>query len=333
MGTISKWVAKNGEVTFQAKCRRKGFRSKTKSFTERKDASAWIRATESAWDRGEVGEPKRTAANGLHTVADVLRRYAAKVSPKKNGGDIEIQTINRWLRECKEFIALEAARLSSADVAKWRDLQLEGRAGSSVARQMNILFAAINLARAEWDCEIPTIKVARPKSPPHRDRILKPDEEKKLLAAAGKDANKYLLPIIVFALETAMRAGEIINARWTDIDWERRVIHVPRTKTGQPRDVPMSARVIDTIKALDQTTDRVFDGLNSETLKRRFIKVVKVCEIKNFHFHDCRHTCLSRLAREKGWNPLHLSTLSGHKDIRMLQRYVHLKADDLVAML
>lgn len=116
-----------------------------------------------------------------------------------------------------------------------------GRAGSSVARQQNLLLSAINLARAEWGCDIPVFKVARPKSPPHRDRILKQKEEKVLLAEARLTQNPYLHPCIVFALETAMRASEIINARWTDIDWDRRVIRLPRTKTDVPRDVPLSA--------------------------------------------------------------------------------------------
>ncbi|MGN6083178.1 tyrosine-type recombinase/integrase [Trinickia sp.] len=330
MGTISKYVAKNGDVTFQGKVRRKGFPSLTKTFHDKRDCEKWIRAQEAAFDRGEVPTAAKPRADGLNTLADVLRRYAEEVSPKKRGGDIELMTVRRWLRECREFVSTPLAQLDAAKVAAWRDGQMEGRAGSSVARQMNLLLAAVNLARAEWGCaDIPTIKVARPKSPPHRDRILKPSEEKTLLA----EANTSLRPVIVFALETAMRAGEIMNAKWTDIDWERRVIHLPRTKTDQPRDVPLSPKALAALESLPKDTGRVFASLTGETLKRQFIRLVKRCGIADFHFHDCRHTCLSRLAREKGWNPIQLATLSGHKDIRMLQRYVHLKADDLVAML
>lgn len=333
MGTISKYVAKNGAVTFQAKVRRKGAPTQTRSFHEKKDAEKWVRAAEAALDRGELPKPNKPQPGGLNTLADVLRRYANEVSPKKRGGDIEVLTLRRWLRECREFVSIPLAMLDAGQVAAWRDSQLEGRAGSTVARQMNLLLGAVNLARAEWGCDIPVFKVARPKSPPHRDRLLKPNEEKLLLAEARRALNPHLHPCIVFALETAMRAGEIIGARWADIDWERRVIHVPRTKTDVPRDVPLSGKAIAALESLDRDTDRVFAGLTSETLKRQFIRLVRRCRIVDFHFHDCRHTCLSRLAREKGWNPIQLATLSGHKDIRMLQRYVHLRADDLVAML
>jgi integrase len=333
MGTISKYVAKNGAITYQAKVRRKGTPVQTRTFREKKDAAAWVRATEAALDRGELPKSAKVQPDGLNTLADVLRRYASDVSPKKRGGDIEVLTLRRWLRECREFVSTPLAQLDASKVAAWRDSQMEGRAGSSVARQQNLLLSAVNLARAEWGCDIPVFKVARPKSPPHRDRILKPKEEKVLLAEARRAQNAYLHPCIVFALETAMRAGEIINARWIDVDWDRRVIRLPRTKTDVPRDVPLSAKALAALEPLDRDTERVFAGLTSETLKRQFIRLVKRCKIADFHFHDCRHTCLSRLAREKGWNPIQLATLSGHKDLKMLQRYVHLRADDLVAML
>ncbi|PMS37140.1 site-specific recombinase XerD [Trinickia symbiotica] len=327
MGTISKHVAKNGDVTFQAKVRRKGWPTQSKTFHDKKEADKWVRATESALDRGELSKAAKPKADGLNTLADVLRRYAEDISPKKRGGDIEGLTIRRWLRECREFVSMPLAALDAQKVATWRDSQLEGRAGSSVARQMNLLLAAVNLARAEWGCtEIPPIKVARPKSPPHRDRVLTAEEEKRLLNAAGD-----LRPVIEFAIATAMRQGEIAALKWSDIDWTRKIARLHTSKNGLPRDVPLSTRAIAALECLERGRGPVF-GLSAESIKRQFIRLVKRCKITGLRFHDLRHTAITRYARA-GLNPIQLSVISGHKDIRMLARYTHLKAEELVGVM
>jgi integrase len=327
MGTISKHVAKNGDVTFRVKVRRKGFPSQTKTFHEKKDAEKWMRAAESALDRGELSKPAKANPDGLNTLADVLRRYADEISPKKRGGAIEVLTIRRWLRECKEFVGLPLAQLDAAKVAAWRDGQMEGRAGSSVARQMNLLLAAVNLARAEWGCgEVSEIKVKRPASPPHRDRVLKPSEEKLLLTNA-----KGIKPVIEFALATAMRQGEIAVLEWRDIDFARKIARLHTSKNGLPRDVPLSTRALAALDGLERGKGPVF-GMSAEAMKRSFGRLVRKLEIGDFHFHDLRHTAITHYARA-GLNPIQLSVISGHKDIRMLQRYTHLKAEELVSVM
>lgn len=331
MGTVTKRVGKNGEVTFQAKVRRKDFPTQSKTFHERRDADKWIRAAEAAMDRGERPQAKKRAANGLNTLADVLRRYRDTVSPPHRGGDIEVIAINPWLRE--PFSKTMLADLSAPVMAAWRDDRLTRLASSSVARQMNLLYGAINRARAEWGCEIPKCKISRPKSPPHRDRVLTAEEEKALLAAArAPGRSEYLAPCIEFALATAMRSGEIMAMRWTDIDWNRKVVRLPITKNGQPREVPLSTKAIAAQSGLSRKTDRVFEGLTPETLKRQFVRLTRRCDIKNLHFHDLRHTAITRYARA-GLNTIQLSVISGHKDIRMLARYTHLKAEEMVGLM
>jgi hypothetical protein len=105
---------------------------------------------------------------------------------------------------------------------------------------MNLLFGAINKARAEWGCsQIPDCKVTRPKAPPHRDRVLSDEEEVILVAAARANSNEYLAPVIEWALATAMRAGEIVNLLWSDIAWKKRTCRVREAKNGTPRNVPL----------------------------------------------------------------------------------------------
>ena len=331
MGTITKRIGKNGDVTYQAKCRRKDFPTVSKTFHDRKDAAAWIRATERGFDLGERPKLPAAPANGLNTLADVLRRYRDTVCPEHRGGWIEVLKINEWLRE-HDSVKTPLSEVTASFIAAWRDERLKEVKPGSVARQMNLLFAAINRARAEWGCAIPDCKVARPKSPPHRDRVLSTEEEVTLMTSARVAQNPYLAPAIEFALATAMRAGEIIALRWADIDWKRRVARLPMTKNGLPREVPLSSMALATLEGLDRGTDRVFAGLTSDTLKHQFARLVKRCELDNLHFHDLRHTAITRYARA-GLNPIQLSVISGHKDIRMLARYTHLKAEELVGVM
>jgi integrase len=325
MATFSKRTSSTGEVTHQAKCRRRGFPTLSKTFQTLADAKKWARGIERAWDSGEVPASPEPQQPGT-TLADVLRRYRDEVCPTHKGGAIEILGINRWLRECRSFVETPVVQLDAAKVAKWRDVQLEGRAGSSVARQMNLLMSAINLARAEWGCSIPTIKVARPKSPPHRDRVLKADEEKKLLANAGR-----LRPVIEFALATAIRQGELAALEWRDIDWERKTARLHTSKNGLPRDVPLSSTALAALDSLKQGDGLVFE-LSAESIKRSFGRLVRKLKIKNLRFHDLRHTAITRYAL-RGLNPLQLAVISGHKDIKMLARYTHLQAADVVSLM
>jgi integrase len=330
MGTLSKRIGKNGDVTYQAKVRRKDCPTQSKTFHDKKIAEKWIRATETALDRGELPEAGKRPANGLNTLADVLRRYSDTVCPEHRGGWIEVLKINAWLKE--PFTKTPLSGLTAAVLATWRDARLKQVKSGSVAREMNLLYGAINRARAEWGCSIPDCKVARPKSPPHRDRVLSGEEEVILMAGARSAQNPYLAPAIEFALATAMRAGEIIAVRWVDIDWKRRTARLSMTKNGLPRDVPLSTKALAALEELDRSTDRVFAGLTSDTLKHNFARLVKRCKFANFHFHDLRHTAITRYARA-GLNPIQLAVISGHKDIRMLARYTHLKAEELVEMM
>ncbi|VWB82606.1 putative plasmid recombinase [Burkholderia lata] len=122
MGTISKWVAKNGGVSWQGKARRKGHPTQTKTFREKRDCENWIRATETALDRGaKRAKPK---ADGLNTLADVLRRYRETVCPEHRGGAIEILSINKWLRE-PDFVKTPLSDVTASFVATWRDERLK----------------------------------------------------------------------------------------------------------------------------------------------------------------------------------------------------------------
>jgi integrase len=140
--------------------------------------------------------------------------------------------------------------------------------------------------------------------------------------------------LIVLAIETAMRRGELVDLLWHNVDLDKRVAHLPTTKNGESRDVPLSQRATATLKALSVDRGdrkRVFPlSGNGVRLAWEHLRVRAGCP--DLHFHDLRHEAVSRLF-ERGLNLVEVAAISGHKELKMLQRYTHLRAADLVSRL
>ena len=153
-----------------------------------------------------------------------------------------------------------------------------------------------------------------------RIRYLTEEEAEKLIRNSGK-----LRLLIIMALSTGMRKMEMLNLKWQDIDFTAKLIHIEESKNGERRSVPISDSLM---KELEQEpkknqTEKV---ITVHSLEFHFRKLKKKCEIKNFHFHDLRHTFASWLAM-KGVSLYTIKELLGHKSILMTQRYAHLSPD------
>jgi len=199
MTTFSKRVTASGEVTYQAKCRRKGHPTQSKTFKTLADAKKWARQIERAFDTGEgLAAPARSDT----TLADVLRRYREDVCPTLRGGDLEAQRINIWLREWS-FTKTPINQLSPSVLATYRDARLRQVSAGTVLRELNILWAALNRARINWGIPIPDVQIKRPKAPAPRDRRLKPGEEERLLKGALRQcASSGRLAVLPLALSS-----------------------------------------------------------------------------------------------------------------------------------
>jgi integrase len=142
-------------------------------------------------------------------------------------------------------------------------------------------------------------------------------------------------PLIILAIETAMRRGEMLELQWQHVDLVRCVAHLPLTKNGDSRDIPLSRRAVTVLKNLradkDHDPERVFP-VTGNSIRLAFEHLRVRAGMDDFHFHDLRHEAVTRLF-EKGLNIAEVSAISGHKELRMLQRYTHLRAVDLVARL
>ena len=318
MGTITKRISKNGNTTFQAKCRRTGFPTQSKTFHDLKDAKAYVRKIERAFDTGELPRESPAGGNGFRTLADVLRRYQNDVSASNRGGHLEVQRIDIWLHQ--PFAKTLIPELKPSIFAAWRDARLKEVKPGTVLREMNLLYAAIHRARKDHGVDIPECRITRPKAPAPRDRRLHAGEFEQLIKGCEESRNKQLNPAIILAIETACRAGELIAMEWRHVDFKRRVARLPITKNGYPRIVPLSTTAIAVLESLPRDGERVLSKLTGDTLKHGFARLCKRVEIEGLHFHDLRREAITRMI-ERGLSIAEVQACSGHRTLSQLAVY------------
>jgi integrase len=275
------------------------------------------------------------------TLKVALAVYLNRVSILKKGYIQEryrIEQINRSALGEKVVHAI-----TSVDIATYRDTRLleanprtqKTLATSTVRLELSLLSNFFDVARIEWGIceENPVSKVRKPKPPPGRDRRLTPREDRQILRYAHNHVNKEFYSVVVMALESAMRQGEILNLHWEHINLKSRIAHLPETKNGTKRDVPLSIRARDALIRLGaKSRGRVFT-YTSSGLKSNWRYMREKLDIKDLHFHDLRHEAVSRLFELGTMDMMEVAAISGHKSLSMLKRYTHLKAQKLVRKL
>jgi integrase len=316
---------------WQAMVRRKGMQPRAKSFDQKADAEKWARTLEGEIDRRGSLPDTRVAEST--TLAQVLTRYKNEISPTKRGFVSEIARLNGVIRRPIAFRTL--ARLSSADLSDYRQERLKVVAPATVIRELNLVSHAIDTARKDWGVYLPDnpcALVRRPKPPRGRTRRLHDGEQHRLMMAADEGRSAYMRPLIILALETGMRRGELLGMRWEHVSLKDRVAHLLITKNGDSRDVPLSTRAIETLSALGPcVAGRVF-SVSPNACRLCWEHLTVRAGIANLRFHDLRHEAVSRLF-ERGLGLVEVAAISGHRELRMLQRYTHLKAADLARRL
>lgn len=321
-------IRKRG-TRYQVQVRRKGQQPVSKSFLSRADALTWARSAETKADRGELA----TAHTGLQTVGDLLRRYETQIASKKRAYSAERYMLSLMLRDP---IANESlATIRTGVIAEWRDRRLARVGAGTFLRHLTVLRHVFEVARKEWGVLIsvnPTADIRKPKAPLARNRRLKPDEETALFTACGGCLNPLIEPIIRLALYTGMRRGELLSARWQHFDAEKRTLLIPMTKNGHPRMVPLDAAAVGVIDRLPRSDGGRLLPMSDEAVKLAWKRLIKRAGIVDLHFHDLRHEAITRFF-ERGLTVPEVALISGHRDVRMLFRYTHLKAEDVSARL
>ena len=323
---------RNRHGKWQARVQRKGQQPVSKSFQSKQDAEKWARQLESEIDKGSYTNlvlAERTA------FGEVIERYIKEVIIKCRG---QLEHTYRLKALARHPIALlRMTALTPIKVAEYRDERLKILAPASVIHELAYFSAIINHARREWGISIvnPIPLVKKPAATQGRNRILSEGELSRLYAALtprAKNANHWMLPLVKFALETAMRRGEILGLRWEYVDLQKRIAFIPLTKNGESRTVPLSSGAIELLRALPiDLKGRVFPLTGrqvSAAMERARVKA----KLDDWHFHDLRHMAITRLA-EKLPNLIELSAVSGHKSLAMLKRYYHPNPEQLAEKL
>ena len=224
-----------------------------KSFLNKSDANKWARQIEAAIERGETA-PSHNAA--FKHVSCILHQYLDSVTPLKRGAQEEGYRIRAMLKDTIACVSLD--RLTSQHIADYRDRRLLKVAPPSVRREIVIIRHAIEIARLEWGCGLQNNAAAVIRMPSHarpRERRLSEEELEKLIKGAEDTRCWWMKPTIELALETGMRRGELLNAKWEDLSADKTILTIPMTKNGEARRIPLSAKartVLENIKRDDR---------------------------------------------------------------------------------
>ena len=315
MATIRKRGAK-----WQVQVRRAGVRSISRSFHVRKDADAWARQMEVQADRCEL--PNDPKALQRVTLGELVQRYRDTVSVNKRGYEVERIVLTAFLRHpiCRKRLS----DIRPEDFAAYRDERLQSIKASTLKREFSPLHNLFELARDEWELPLrdnPLDKVRLRIPQQWRERRLKDNELDKLLAAAQSCRNCLIQPIVLFAIETGMRRSEILNVRWEHIQRQTSSLHIPHTKNGRSRWIPLTEGVIEIFNSVPFQAARVFP-ISANAFRLAWDRVRARAGVTDLHFHDLRHEAISRFF-EKGLNVPEVALISGHRDPRMLFRYTH----------
>ncbi len=333
MATFDKHTANDGKITVRVRIRLKGRPLQTATFHRLTDARRWAQQTEAA-----IREERyfKTREAQRHTLADLVDRYAADVLPQKRDTRNPARYL-AWWRE--QLGAYPLADLTPPILAEYRDKLAAGHPGAeprspaTVVRYLAALSHCLSVAVKEyqWLDDSPMRKVSKPQEPRGRVRFLSDDERVALLAACEESLNPYLLTVVVLALSTGMRQGEVMNLEWRDVDLARGWITLRETKNGTMRGVPLTGKALALVNEHARTRRRLdtpllFPGTHPDkpaNLRQPWEKALKKAGIEDFHFHDLRHSAASYLAMN-GASLNEIAAVLGHKTLAMVQRYAHL---------
>jgi integrase len=268
------------------------------------------------------------------TLGDLIQRYVAEVLPSMKGAHEDSIRLKAICRRpiCKNSIA----SLTPAKIAAYRDLRLTEVAAGTVVRELAYLSSIINHGRREWGIHAnnPVALVRKPTQPKGRERVLTSEERERLLVELQPTGrrNRWMLFVVILALETAMRRSELLSLRWGDINLERKTATLHMTKNGDGRTVPLSTNAVQTLSEMPRSICGAVFPITACALAANFDKAVERAKLPNLHFHDLRHTAITLMATKLP-NLIELAAVSGHKSLKMLQRYYHPDVGDLARKL
>ena len=305
---------------WQAQVRRRDCPLITQTFRTKESATKWAREEETKIDDGFLVLKNKCKKYSLR---QLINRYINEILPKKRAGFNETIILKAFMRE--GFVNKPVSHITSEYFAKYRDKRLQKVKPATLLRELCVVQHLYSIANKEWGFNIPNpIKsIQKPKLNNRRERRLTEYEYNFLVK--GNYPQQTLRHIIEVAIETAMRRGEILNIKPEHIKGQ--TLLIPKTKNGHPRTIPLTKRALYIL----ENTQLPFP-MSANAVRLAWDRLKKKANIKDLHFHDMRHEAISRFF-EKGLSIPEVALISGHKDVRMLFRYTHLKAEDILKKL
>lgn len=313
------------EGTWRAQIRLAGIPSESATFPTKGRAVAWAIAREQ--------ELKALRRDGVvqGTLGQAMTKYKLEVSPTKRGSKFEVLRLNALAGEGKRHTDLPKLPLHKMlddvtvlDMTTWQAARLKQVSIGTVLREINLLRAVFEAARRDWNwCSKNPIKdVRKPPKPAPRSRVMQPQEVDRILLCLGypgdvKSANVQVAVCLLLALETAMRAGEIVGLTWADV--HPKYVSLPMTKNGDQRNVPLSTKAVSLIESMRGVDKVVVFTVSNQSLDVLFRRARDKCKIEGLHFHDSRATACTRLA--KVLTVMELARMIGHRDPKSLMIY------------
>jgi len=333
LATIRKRPGARG-ATYRVQIRVAGKPHVSKSFKRLVDAKEWARVTEQ-----EVRSGRYNRAAQDRTFHDAVVHYYAH-DPKQTA---RRSIIDWWDTEIGHLLLIEVTRgviieqrdFLASETPSTRTAGAK-RSQATINRylsNLSILMSA--MVEREWIDFNPVKGISRGREEPRRRYLGEKDKDElqRLLDTAKDDP--MLNTLVLMALHTGARAGEILGLKWQDIDWQANRAALDQTKTGKPRRLPLNSTVRAALKDLrgDGRIGLIFqaDG-KPYAYHKPFQAALESAKIRNFRFHDLRHTTASLLANS-GHSLHEIAELLGHSTIQTTHRhYAHLSdgvVDDL----
>lgn len=346
MATIRELIKKDGSRSYHAEVRLRGYPAQRATFRTRSLAKKWVQDVESGI---RDGRHFKTSESKRHTVGEMIDKFVTQWLPKyPQRKEKQVSLLEWWNKWCGHLLI---ADLTPAVIADGRDKLLneitvrgEVRSPSTVNRYLSAFGKALTVAVKEWGWleDSPMRNVAKPSESEGRERFLSIAEKERLLQACRDSRNLNLLPIVSLALITAMRFGEIVGLKWRDINFEQCTITLVRTKNGDRRIIPLTEEVASIFRKCptfgESIDELIFKSQRNAVLQQKvsiresFENAVERAGIKNFRFHDLRHTAASYMAMS-GATQGELMAILGHRSPAMTRRYAHYSQTHLAKVL
>ena len=330
MATFSKRRNKTGSTRYMAQVRVRPFKPTSQTFPSLEEAKEWARALEDDLRRQRDHESASTSLTQL-TISKLIEEYREDPETKALRYYDSLSLLLAWwanIYGSEKVLKLSVLKLRAA-----RDKLRRGRKPSTVNRYLSAMRSCWNWGRAAGlipqDHSWPTRLLLKEDN--ERQRYLSDDELKPLIEAAEAHSPTMHAAIVV-SVACGLRQGELINLKWSDIDLDGQRLRIMRTKTDKPRTVYLPSAAVDALRTLKRSgivsTKAVFlaqNGipLNRGTIRVRWLEVRDAAGLRNFRWHDLRHSCASFLAQQ-GATLLEIASVLGHRSTAVTRRYAHL---------